>query len=173
MGTFEGLGLWRPEDKAADFLAPQDIGLSGRRVMALGAFGDEVWAGTMVGGLNVIRNGQVKNIYRYRADLPDSISANAVSKIYEDSAGRRWVTTYGAGVNLYLGEGKFQRFPDMTRPDAAFSDLRTLDIVEIEPNRLGSPPTVAELLFLMRSPGEQMRFGMILLSRIPCRVTTS
>ncbi len=136
VGTFEGLGLWRPDDKGADFVAPQDIGLSGRRVMALGAFEDEVWAGTMVGGLNVIRNGQVKSIYRYRADLPDSISANAVSKIYEDGAGRRWVTTYGAGVNLYLGEGKFQRFPDMTRPDAAFSDLRALDIVEIEPNRL-------------------------------------
>ena len=120
MGTFEGLGLWRPDDKEADFLGPKDIGLSIRRVGA-GAFEDEVWAGTMVGGLNVIRNGQVKSIYRYRADLPASISANAVSKIYEDSAGRRWVTTYGAGVNLYLGQGKFQRFPDMTRPDAAFS----------------------------------------------------
>ena len=105
VGMFEGLGLWRPEDKGADFLGPQDIGLSGRRVMALGAFEDEVWAGTMVGGLNVIRNGQVKSIYRYRADLPDSISANAVSKIYEDSAGRRWVTTYGAGVKFVFGGG--------------------------------------------------------------------
>ena len=40
------------------------------------------------------------------------------------------------GCKFVFGEGKFQRFPDMTRPDAAFSDLRTLDIVEIEPNRL-------------------------------------
>jgi PAS domain S-box-containing protein len=135
VGTFEGLGLWRPEGAEATFIEPQSIGMSGRRVMAIKAFDDEVWAGTMIGGLNVIRDGRVAEVFRYRPDLPTSLSANAVSKIYEDASGRRWVTTYGAGVNLYLGEGLFRRFPDMTRADASFSDLRTLDIVEVEPNR--------------------------------------
>ena len=135
VGTFEGLGFWQPEAAEAVFIEPQSIGMSGRRVMAIKAFADEVWAGTMIGGLNVIRNGRVTHVFRYRPDLPTTISANAISKIYEDSTGRRWVTTYGAGVNLYLGDGKFRRFPDMTRADAAFSDLRTLDIVEVAPDR--------------------------------------
>ena len=61
----------------------------------------------------------------------------------------------------------------MTRPDAAFSDLRTLDIVEIEPNRLWIATDGGGITVLDAITGEQMRFGMILLSQIPCRVTTS
>ncbi len=36
---------------------------------------------------------------RHEADRPDSLSGDAVSAVLEDSAGRLWVGTYGAGLN--------------------------------------------------------------------------
>ena len=63
-------------------------------------------------------------------DDANSISSNAISRIYKARDERIWLTTYGGGVNKYLGEGKFKRYPDVTNPYGAFSDLRTLDILE-------------------------------------------
>jgi len=130
IGTFEGLGYWENQAAGPIFFNMASIGLSGRRVMALAAFGDEVWAGTMISGLNVIKDGKVEHTYRFDSKDPTSLSANAVSRIYEDSKGRKWIATYGGGINLVLPDRGFRRYPNLSTPRGQFSDLRTLDIVE-------------------------------------------
>jgi streptogramin lyase len=57
-----------------------------------------------------------------------SISSNAVSRIYVDSHNRLWLTTYGGGVNRYLGDGRFRRYPPAADADGS---MRTLDILEV------------------------------------------
>ena len=59
----------------------------------------------------------------------NSLSSNAVSSIYLDSMNSIWVTTFGGGVNRYLGNGQFERFPKTGVINGQFSDLRTLRIV--------------------------------------------
>ena len=130
IGTFEGLSYWGKQDSEPVFFNAASIGLSGRRVMSLAAVGDEVWAGTMISGLNVIKGGKVDRVYRFDPDDPLSLSANAVSRIYEDSKGRRWIATYGGGINLVLPGRGFKRYPNLSNPLGQFSDLRTLDIIE-------------------------------------------
>jgi len=132
IGTFEGLSRWSSDRDAPDFFDAQTLGLSGRRVMALSAVDDEIWAGTMIGGVNVLRDGKVDRIYRSDPDNPTSLSSNAVSRIYKDSKNRQWISTYGGGINLVEPDGAgFKRYPNLANPLGQFSDLRTLDIIEV------------------------------------------
>ena len=130
IGTFEGLSVWAADESDPQFFNADLIGLSGRRVMALAVVGDELWAGTMIGGLNVIKDGQVDRVYRFDPDDPRSLSSSAVSRIYLDSKGRQWIATYGGGINLFEPGKGFKRFPSLSNPKGQFSDLRTLDIIE-------------------------------------------
>lgn len=98
--------------------------------MALAVVGDELWAGTMIGGLNVIKDGRVDRVYRFDREAPRSLSSSAVSRIYLDSKGRQWIATYGGGINLFEPGRGFKRFPSLSNPKGQFSDLRTLDIIE-------------------------------------------
>ena len=132
IGTFAGLNRWNAAEGRLETFSAEAMGLTDKRVMALMMNKDEIWAGTMAGGVNVIKNGKV--LYAFKSDPNDanSISANAVSGIYTDRSGKIWITTYGGGVNRYLGEGKFKRYPDVTNPYGAFGDLKTLDILEAD-----------------------------------------
>ncbi|HKI73911.1 MAG TPA: histidine kinase dimerization/phosphoacceptor domain -containing protein, partial [Pseudomonadales bacterium] len=64
------------------------------------------------------------------------ISSNAVSAILVDSKGRVWLTTYGGGVDQYLGAGKFSHYPRKDNPKGAFSSLKAVDIAEAPDGRL-------------------------------------
>lgn len=130
IGTFEGLSVWAPNESDPVFFNAESIGLSGRRVMALAVVGDELWAGTMIGGLNVVKDGRVDRVYRFDPEDPRSLSSSAVSRIYLDSKGRQWIATYGGGINLFEPGRGFKRFPSLSNPKGQFSDLRTLDIIE-------------------------------------------
>lgn len=131
IGTFEGISRW--DAGTGDFTSylPGDTRYSDDRVMTMIVRGDELWLGTMGGGINVMRDGEIDRVYLNDPAQHDSISANAVSKLFEDSKGRLWAGTYGGGINLYLGEGRFRRYPDPGNPDGQFTDLRVGgDIVE-------------------------------------------
>lgn len=129
IGTLSGLMHWDSETAVAENYSAERVGLSDRRVMALHKSQGKLWVGTMAGGVNLIDGDRVTAVYR-NEPRPDSISSNAITKIYEDSAGQIWVATYGGGVNLHLGDGSFKRFPILNLPDGQFSDLRCLDIME-------------------------------------------
>ena len=84
IGTFEGLSVWAADESDPVFFNADSMGLSGKRVMALAVVDDEIWAGTMIGGLNVIKDGQVDRVYRFDPNDPRSLSPSAVSRIYLD-----------------------------------------------------------------------------------------
>ena len=130
IGTLSGLMHWDSEGGFLESLSADNVGLSDRRVMSLKSKQDAIWAGTMAGGINIVRNGKVEQILTHDPSIQTSISSNAITKIYEDTKGRTWVATYGGGVNLYLGNGRFRRFPEPSNPNGSFADRRCMDILE-------------------------------------------
>ncbi|MCZ6503368.1 MAG: triple tyrosine motif-containing protein, partial [Gammaproteobacteria bacterium] len=108
----------------------EKVGLIDTRIMSLFMNGEELWAGSMVGGVSVVKNDVVIETFTTDPNDANSISSNAISRIIKDKKGRIWLTTYGGGVNQYLGQGRFKRYPDVTNPYGAFNDLRAVDIVE-------------------------------------------
>ena len=91
-----------------------------------------LWAGTMSGGINVIEHDKVVRTFSHDPENPDSISSNAISKLYRDNEGRIWVATYGEGLDLYEGDGRFKHYPESGRAMGDFSDLRLADIIEVD-----------------------------------------
>ena len=130
IGTFGGLNKWSNESKQLEAVGAEAVGLSDIRVMSLTTYGDQIWAGTMAGGVNVIEDGYVLDVYRHLPDDPTSISGNGISSYMTDSSGQLWITVYGGGLNRYEGEGKFSRFPSGSNPFGSFPDLRCMDVVE-------------------------------------------
>ncbi|XOV87999.1 MAG: two-component regulator propeller domain-containing protein [Pseudomonadota bacterium] len=133
IGTFNGLSRWSAETGRFDAVVNREQGLSDDMVMSLATRGSEIWAGTMSRGVNLLVDGQVIERFQHDEKDPTSISSNAVSAILVDSSDSVWLTTYGGGVNRYLGDGRFERFP---KGAGAFSDLRTVDIEEAPDGRL-------------------------------------
>ena len=130
IGTFEGLNRWNSQLGEFDDLSSISVDLNDDLVMSLLEKDDVLWVGTMAGGVNLIKDNAVVGQFEFNEKDPESISSNAVSRLYVDSQHRMWLTTYGGGVNRYLGDGKFKRYPVKDNPKGAFRDLRTLDIVE-------------------------------------------
>ena len=130
IGTFRGVSKWNSSIGEMEGYFGSEIGLSDEKVMAVLDNGDEVFLGTMGGGLNVMRNGLVKDIYVNDPNDPASISAREISALFRDSKDRIWIATYGGGVNQYLGNGRFKRFPDSLNVHGKFSELRCTDIKE-------------------------------------------
>ena len=136
IGNYAGINHWSSETGRLESYSGEEIGLNDNRVMALLVDGDELLAGTMGGGLSVIRNGAVVRVYQNDPDDPYSLSSNAISKIYRSSENKIWITTYGGGVNQYLGNGQFRRYPDISNPVGTFPDLRCVDVREASDGRL-------------------------------------
>ncbi|MFT4720795.1 MAG: PAS domain S-box-containing protein [Candidatus Azotimanducaceae bacterium] len=139
VGTFEGLSKWDKSIPGFVNMSVTNEGIMKSLVMSLAVYQGVLWVGTMSGGVGLIDGDKVVESYRHDPNNPDSISSNAISRIYVDRDDRLWLTTYGGGVNLYLGDGKFKRFPGaFTRItgdfeaglERSFADLRTLDIAE-------------------------------------------
>lgn len=128
IGTFNGLMVWDAVQGELFSLHEEELQLSDRRVMSLGVVGDEVWIGTMAGGINVPSGSETKVLRN--TGSADSLSSNAITKIYTDSKERTWITTYGGGLNLYLGEDRFRRYPLSESSEYRFTDLRCMDVIE-------------------------------------------
>ena len=95
---------------------PDERSLADDRVTALlhdrqGA----LWVGTLGGGLHrrpaddtALDDGFER--HRHDPRRPQSLSADAVTTVFEDRRGRLWVGTYGGGLNLHRGDGVFAAF---------------------------------------------------------------
>ncbi len=151
-----GVNKWDGQiGRFTDVYTPRTAGLTDSRVMTLYDRGDELWIGTMAGGVNVVEDGELVAIFRHDDTDPMSISANAISRIMEDSRGRIWVTTYGGGVNQYVGEGRFRRFPD---PRGQFSGLKVVDIAEAADGNLWLATDGEGVVVLTPESGEAFNF---------------
>ncbi|MDA0790464.1 MAG: triple tyrosine motif-containing protein [Proteobacteria bacterium] len=136
VGNFAGLNRWNSEVGRLESYSADEVGLNDRRVMSLLVDSDALLIGTMIGGLNVMRDGKVTETFVNVPDDPSSLSSNGITKIYRDRRGRVWLSTYGGGINQYLGNGKFRRYPDSSNAHGSFSDLRCLDIRESKEGHL-------------------------------------
>ncbi|WNJ17532.1 two-component regulator propeller domain-containing protein [Pontibacter sp. G13] len=101
-------------------LVPDDqdsLAITGRRVQVLmqdtsGAF----WLGAENAGMDRIWLDETYRIIRkqhYQFDSADStsLSSNTLTRLFQDSKGRVWITTLDNGLNLYLPEAdEFRRF---------------------------------------------------------------
>lgn len=135
IGSFDGLNRWDAQKGKFYRYSAQDTGLAEDRVMSLAMQGDKLWVGTMSGGVNIVHDGRVIEHFYTDDDDPFSLSSNAVSSILEDSKGDIWLTTYGGGVNRYLGEGRFQHYPN-ENTIGDFGDLRTLAMLESKDGKM-------------------------------------
>lgn len=130
VGTLEGMMFWDSSQSQLRSLSSSELGLVDTRVMSLELLDNQVWVGTMAGGINVIENGVVVENYRYDPLDSSSLSSNAVPELYVDSKNRVWVGTYGGGLNLYLGNDRFKRFPVTGDAATGFPVGRCLDVIE-------------------------------------------
>jgi len=131
IGSINGLSKWNANSGTFTQYSTEEIGLSDRTLMSMAVQGDDLWVGTMSGGVNIIRDDKVITTFLNDPNDSNSLSDNRVSRILTDSRGDVWLTTYGGGVNRYLGNGKFQRFPGPDSPSDQFMELKTHDIVEV------------------------------------------
>jgi PAS domain S-box-containing protein len=146
VGTFEGLSKWDKSVPGFVKMAITDESVKNSPVMSVAFYHGVLWVGTMSDGVELIENDKAIGSFSHDPEDPDSISSNAISRIYVDRDDRLWLTTYGGGVNLYLGDGRFKRFPGTSSIradgmiegdiDGSFADLRTLDIAEVADGKL-------------------------------------
>ena len=132
LGTLGGLHKWDGEKLSFSHFSTDNSGLSDNRVMSLAAEENRLWVGTMAQGINLFEDEELIAVMQHDALDPNSISSNAISSILIVESGQLWVGTYGGGVNRYLGKGQFQRFPMAGNPNGEFSELRVMDMIEVE-----------------------------------------
>ncbi|MFH1845833.1 MAG: two-component regulator propeller domain-containing protein [bacterium] len=69
-------------------------------------------------------------VYRNDPTDPNSLSYSFISKVYEDSAGRLWIGTYGQGLNRYdYQSGRFTRFLADPEDPSSLSENSVLSIL--------------------------------------------
>jgi len=114
------------------FSPDEPYGLQENMVMSLLVDNtDTLWLGTISKGLHRRKKGQVNfELFQHEPEDPDSISHNAISKIRQFTDGSIAVATYGGGVNLYQGDGKFKRLQFDENNANSLSNNNVLDIVE-------------------------------------------
>lgn len=136
IGTFDGINKWDAAQNKFEGYTSESINYNDDRVMSLLVHEGRLWAGTMAGGVHVIEDDQLVNIFDHDPNDPYSIQSNAISKIYRDSKEQIWLTTFGGGVELYLGNGRFKHFPEENNPNGQFTALTAGDIVEASDGNL-------------------------------------
>ena len=130
IGTFEGLSKWDKQTQQFMNFSHLPLGPHNQLVMSLKFYEDVLWVGTMSGGVTLIKDDVVVGSYAHDPEDLSSISADAISQIYVDSHEQLWLTTYGGGVNRYLGAGKFRRYPGADLKASVAFDSRALGIIE-------------------------------------------
>lgn len=153
IGTFNGLNKWDGISGEFSHLSAKDVGLNDDRIMSLYKHDNMLWVGTMIGGVNLLQDDKLIAIMAHDPLDPTSISSNAISRIYVDLHDNVWVTTYGNGVNRYLGDGKFKRYPT-GQANGEFSELKTVDIIEADDGRLWIATDGGGIVVLNPNSGE-------------------
>jgi signal transduction histidine kinase/ligand-binding sensor domain-containing protein/CheY-like chemotaxis protein/HPt (histidine-containing phosphotransfer) domain-containing protein len=135
IGTFKGLVRFDPASGAAlrlDELDGPGHRLADPRVMSLAVDRrNDLWIGTMSGGLSRRRGGGQLDHWRANATDAAALGADGIMSIIEHSNGRIWLGTFGAGVNILDPvSGRIQRVPHDTHDARSLSSPRATALAE-------------------------------------------
>jgi len=111
--------------------------LSSQITSLLMAGGDELWAGTDGGGINILH--QDSDTFSYITNKPGklSLSSNAVAALYCDKESRKWVGTLRGGVNIIdPGKAKFRNIAHEPGSESSLSDNFVLSFFEQSAKKL-------------------------------------
>ncbi len=100
-----------------------------------------LWVGTVGGGLNRLHapagsidggtlEGSSFERHVHDPRREESLSADAVTTLYEDRRGRLWVGTYGGGLNLYRGGNDFAVFRHDPADGTSLGNDRVFGVAE-------------------------------------------
>ncbi len=142
IGTARG-GLNRWDVEANNFESVDHATHTGERlsdtVVTALIFDEEqrLWTGTMSQGIALGSPGaNTFTSMRFDRNDASSLSSNSVASIIQDRLGRIWVATYGGGLNLYIGDGRFQRYPNQERQGQEFPSYFLVDVEESNDGKL-------------------------------------
>ncbi|MGI9248851.1 MAG: two-component regulator propeller domain-containing protein [Woeseiaceae bacterium] len=126
------LNLATGERVAIEQVAKNPQALADPRVMSLLSDRyEQLWIGTMNGGLSKLGTDGVIETFRYDANDEATIGADGVMALYEDSAGSIWIGTFGGGISLFDPESRrFQRTFGSNELDDSLATFRVTSIVE-------------------------------------------
>ncbi len=154
VGTYGGLNRWKPTAERFDLLLTKRDGLAEDVVMSLASRGNELWVGTFSSGVSLVRDGRVEATFAHDPADATSISANAITSILVDDRGNVWFSTWGGGVNRYLGEGRFKRYPEAHNPRGQFSNLHAVDMEQAPDGRIWIATDGGGVVILNAESGE-------------------
>lgn len=68
-----------------------------------------IWIGTLYDGLDIYnpKTGKFQH-FRHNSEKEGSLSNDEVRAIFQDSKGRIWIGTEGGGINVWIGDDKFE-----------------------------------------------------------------
>ncbi|MFT7219430.1 MAG: PAS domain S-box-containing protein [Candidatus Azotimanducaceae bacterium] len=95
-------------------ISPKVSELSDSRISSVLRFDDELWVGTLSGGVNLVSRSGIQVFNNDPLD-ETSLSSNVITDIFKDSKSRVWVSTYGGGLNMFKGDAEFLRIAEPRR----------------------------------------------------------
>lgn len=91
----------------------------------------QLWIGTMLAGVSVLRTDGSVRTFRTQDDEGRSLGSNGIMSLYEDRAGRIWIGTFEGGVSMYdPASGTMRRYRDDAGNNPWFERIRATVIRE-------------------------------------------
>lgn len=104
VSTLNGLNVYNPDSDSFSFIrrleAPEESGLNSNTIVCLFTDGEDIWAGTQDGGVNLLYRPRRLEVSRL-GDIPWQLAegrAPQISAITEDKTGNLWVGTIEGGL---------------------------------------------------------------------------
>lgn len=104
VSTLNGLNVYNPDSDSFSFIrrleTPEEEGLNSNTIVCLFTDGEDIWAGTQDGGVNLLYRPRRLNVSRL-GDIPWQLAEGRIpqiSAIAEDKTGNLWVGTLEGGL---------------------------------------------------------------------------
>lgn len=115
---------------------------------------NQLWIGTMGGGLSLKHTDGSVSTFRAGADSNYGLGSDGIMSLYEDSIGRIWIGTFEGGVSVYEPEtGAIKRYLDVSGKSPWFERVRATVIREDHQGKIWVGTSGAGLLVLDPSQG--------------------
>lgn len=123
IGTYKGLGKWQSKLGSLIGYTTEELGLTSQVTTLAVDADNRLWIGTREDGIALLEDGKVSQLYRTQFADVSGTYILGIPRVYRDGKDRMWVTTYGGGVYLHLGDGRFRSYE-------ALKYAKAIDLVE-------------------------------------------